>query len=172
MIETILYDLDNDTWSGRKALKMAAQLIAFAVCKALRLRPRKDFAFLCDDYALRLVKLNKMLGIKTIVGIRSELSKPELVRELRIINPQIDLRAHLHIGDNKDPDRQRLWVPALNQSRLTWHFEDQYAKQGKAKLLRTDLPCFHFDNPENLGRYVDFLFCRYLDADADLEIIN
>lgn len=172
MIETVLFDYDNDSWSGKKALRYAARLIVFAIRKALRLKPERDFAGLCDNYGQILVMLNKMIGVKTVLGIKQGLDKDELIKKLKLIDPDLDVRAHLHIGSNDDPYRQRIWLPALKQSRLSWHFEDNYCNQGKGKLLREDLPCFHFDNPEHLSKYVEFLFLRSLNADWDIEFLD
>lgn len=172
MIKEIMFDYDNDIWSGRKALRLGLKLIKFAILKGLKLNIPEEFSELCDNYGLHLVMMNKLIGIKTIVGIRDTLEKDIFIERLRLIDPEIEIKSHIHIGNNNDKDKQRIWIPPIAQSKLMWKFEDRYCDKGKAIMLSTDIPLFHFDNPEHFSKYIEFLYMRKIDAKNDLEIIE
>lgn len=172
MIKLILFDYDSDTLSGRKALKDGLNLIMFAIFKFFKIKPMVNFLMLCDNYAFTIIKLNKMLGIKTIIGIKSNLDKTELINKLTKIDANIDVRMHVHVGVMNDKNKLRLWYPPLNQTKNSWNFEREYCNNGFPKLGANDIPVFHFDNPHHLNNYISFLYNRYIDCNIDYDIVD
>lgn len=174
MIEIILFDYDSDKLSGRKFLKDGLGHILFSISKFLKIKHSffNKYYTSCDEYALTILKINKLLGIKTIVGIKTDLDKRELIDKLKGIDESIDIRIHIHIGENDDLFKKRIWIPPLNQSKYTLHFEDEYCNDKEPKLNINDIPTFHFDNPHHLQNYIDFIYKRYINYKGDYEIVE
>ena len=154
----ILIDWDQPNLSGSYAIKRGIKLIAYGICKKLNLRPKfvDEIYRETDEYAITISRLNELLGIYTIYGIRDSVKYEK--------NPTIeqlwknDVRRHIHIGENNDPDRQRLWEPALNQSKDTWHYDDDYYNGHEVTLKEGELPIFHVDRPFRLQTYIKYLY--------------
>jgi len=111
-------------------------------------------------YMETLIKLDMIAGITPIFGIRDEVRARhrERIEELEKIY-KVDIRRHIHIGDNDDPDRKRLWEPPLkNQTLNSWHFELEYMRGNKRELQFGELPIFHVDRPNLIWVYIDYLF--------------
>lgn len=107
-----------------------------------------------------LIKLDKIAGIISVFGIRDEIMSrygPE-IEELRE-KYKVDIRRHIHIGEDlTDPNRVRLWVPPLNQSKQTWSFDVKYMRGERVELDSGELPIFHVDRPHLIWNYIDFLY--------------
>jgi len=109
-------------------------------------------------YMETLIKLDEVCGVTPIFGIR-EVIRERYGKELDVlaIKYNVDVRHHIHIGDNQDPERRRLWEPSLTQSRDTWHFDTKWARGERVALGPGELPIFHVDAPHYLAYYIDYL---------------
>ena len=162
----VLHDWDSSTISGRKAMHRGISLVAYAISKVfpwLNLirrieRNNKGLELERIFYMKTLIKLDLLLGIDPIFGIRDEVSSI-YIEEILDLKEKfgLDIRKHFHIGSPPDPDRIRGWDPPLSQSMKSWTFEKDYI-EGRGELEPGDLPIFHVDNPENLRYYIDYLF--------------
>jgi len=154
----MLIDWDQPNLSGSYAIKRGIKLIAYGICKKFGLKPKfvEEIYKETDEYAITLSRLNELLGIYTIYGIRDNVKYEK--------NPTIeqlwknDVRRHIHIGENNDPDRQRLWEPALNQSKDTWYYDEDYYNGHEVTLKEGELPVFHVDRPFRLQTYIKYLY--------------
>ena len=111
-------------------------------------------------YMATLIKLNKMCGVHQIFGIR-DLIRKEYDEEINALALKygVDIRRHIHIGENSDPNRIRMWIPPLYfQTRESWHFDTKFARGEKVVLKPDELPIFHLDHPYHLDLYIDYLF--------------
>lgn len=122
-------------------------------------------------YMETLIKLNKISGVDPIFGIR-DIVRAKYGAEIDrlILDHDIDVRRHIHIGENSDPNRIRVWVPPLyGQTRVSWHFDTKFARGEKVVLGPEELPIFHVDRPFHLALYIDYLFGRKLNLFSQLE---
>ena len=111
-------------------------------------------------YMRTLIKLNKLCGVDQIFGIR-DIVDDRHKQEINALSfyYAIDVRRHIHIGENSDPDRIRTWwPPLLCQTPKTWHFDTKYSKGEKVVLGYNERPIFHVDRPFHLALYIDYLF--------------
>ena len=109
------------------------------------------------QYVETLIKLNKIIGIKSIFGIRPLIMDHFPVVEL-LERYNVDYRMHVHRGEYPDPDRERAWIPALNQTHNSWNYDRDYINGVRVKLNDDELPVWHVDRPENLRYYIDWLY--------------
>jgi hypothetical protein len=154
----VLFDWDDPDLEPLYALKRGVKLIVYAFCKFLGLRPKyvEEVYLETEEYAKAISKLNRMLGVETVFGIKDNVAeaKPSSLRYLRASGN--DVRRHIHIG-KYGSDRRRLWEPPLTQSMDTWHFDQDYHKGVKVELKRGELPIWHVDRPYWFISYVNFL---------------
>lgn len=155
----VLFDWDNPDLDYVYALKRGIKLIVFSVCRPLGIRFKyiEEIYTETDRHAKTIAKLNEMLGVETVFGIRDIVSdaKPNVVKYLK--DSGQDVRRHVHIGF-RGPDRKRLWFPPLIQSMDTWHYEIQYFNGIRVKLKEGELPIWHIDRPYRLATYIDFIY--------------
>jgi len=111
------------------------------------------------EYMLTLIKLNQLCGVKPIFGIRDEI-RERYDKEINELAEKhdLDVRRHIHIGKDTDPDRKRTWNPPLTQSRDTWHFGTSWVNGNPVPLKPNELPIFHVDRPQYLKHYIDYLY--------------
>ena len=111
------------------------------------------------EYMETLIKLDRIAGITPVFGIRDSVRErygnriDELEKSYRV-----DIRRHIHIGENSDPNRRRVWEPPLTQSRETWSFDSLFLQGKKVILKPGELPIFHIDQPRLIKVYIDYLF--------------
>ena len=111
-------------------------------------------------YMLTLIKLNKLCGVNQIFGIR-DIVKNRYDDEINLLASKygVDVRRHIHIGENSDPNRVRIWwPPLLCQTPKSWHFDTKYARGEKVVLGYNERPIFHVDRPFHFALYIDYLF--------------
>lgn len=157
---SVLHDMDEPHWNIFIALNRGTKLILYVICRLLRVRMR----FVDDVYeevrrnADTLAKLDKLLGVTSVMGIKREIldTYPGIMEELKRYD--VDVREHIHTGGNRDPNRERFWVPPLDQPRETWHYDTDYNKGKRTLLKKGQLPIFHVDRPDFLTDYVNFLY--------------
>ena len=154
----VLFDWDSPNLSGKWAIRQGLYLIVYGALKFLGIGFPKEIANETDNYVSTILKLNDMLGVEMVIGIRDPVktAKAETVKKLR--DKGYDVRRHVHIGENSDPNRQRLWEPPLNQTPHTWRYDVDYIAGKHVKLLPGELPIWHFDRPYHLKNYIDFLY--------------
>ena len=164
----VLHDWDRVNRSGSWALRRGISLVVYAIaqklpflkgCHAIMMNTLKiDKEQI--EYMETLIKLDMITGVIPIFGIRDEIRERhgERIDKLKEIYG-VDIRRHIHIGKNKDPDRKRLWEPPLNkQTPNSWHFEVNYMRGKKVELQPGELPIFHVDRANLISVYIDFLF--------------
>ena len=155
----ILHDWDDPDLYWIDAFKQGMKLLVYSACKLFHIRFSyiEDIYTQTDKYAETLVKLNSLVGVEGVFGIRDCVAeeKPNAVTYLK--DSGQDVRKHIHIL-KKGPNRKRLWEPPLTQSMDTWHFDNDYYKGIKVKLKEGELPIFHVDRPSRLPTYIDFLY--------------
>lgn len=158
IVKKVLFDWDNSDLDYIYAVQRGVKLIVYAVCKVLRLRPKyvEEIYTETDRYAEAVSKLNQMLGIETVFGIKDSVSKSK-PRSVIYLKEHDDVRRHIHIGKH-GPSRQRLWEPPLTQSPDTWDFEIKYYKGLKPTLKEGELPVWHIDRPYRLATYISFVY--------------
>lgn len=111
-------------------------------------------------YMLTLIKLNTLCGVHQIYGIR-RLIRNKYSEEINALASKygVDVRRHIHIGENSDSNRIRMWIPPLYfQTRESWHFDTKFARGEKIVLKPNEMPIFHVDRPFHLALYIDYLF--------------
>lgn len=156
----VLHDWDNPYPSGSWALKRGISLICYAVTKFLK-HPMGSVANETDSYVITLLKLDELLGIRPIFGLRDEVSAVKGSTASMLKLGGYDVRRHVHVGERLDPKRTRTWEPPLNQSPATWHFEDDCIAHRPTQLFEGELPCWHIDYPHHLRAYIDYLHSEY-----------
>ena len=112
------------------------------------------------EYMETLIKLDKIAGIIPVFGIRDNVRERygDRIDELQK-RYNLDIRRHIHIGANNDPNRKRIWEPQLErQTPNSWHFDLKYMQGIKMELQLGELPIFHIDRPNLLSVYIDYLF--------------
>lgn len=174
---SVIHDWDSSTISGRKAIRRGISLVLYAISKVfpilnrIRRIERNNDALELErvDYMETLIKLDLLLGIDSIFGIRPGVMRRcgEEIKDLKELYG-VDVRTHLHIGSPPDPGRKRLWIPSLSQSMKSWTFEKDYI-EGRGELEPGDLPIFHVDNPENLRYYIDYLYDERFEKKSLIE---
>ena len=102
-------------------------------------------------YLHTLIKLDRLVGVIPIIGIRDQLFLrfPRVANELRDKFGELDIRVHIHLGeDYTDPKRSRLWIPDLSQRVVeTGRYDSDYARKGILTPLKDgELPIFHADD--------------------------
>lgn len=112
-------------------------------------------------YLDTLISLDNLSGVTPVLGIKNTIYDlyPDLDQELREKFGQIDIRVHVHvIEDFKIPQRRRLWIPPLTQTKATWRYDSDWSRHGRLTLLKAgELPVFHVDYPNYLGSYIEWL---------------
>jgi hypothetical protein len=155
----VLFDWDLPELDMKYCFSRGIKLVLFSFCTFLHLRPKflEDIYLETDEYAKALIKLNEMLGVETVFGIRDVVSdaKPYMVNYLKDHNQ--DVRKHIHIGKH-GPDRIRTWEPPLTQSMDTWDFEIKYYNGILQPLKDGELPLWHIDRPYRLQTYINFVY--------------
>lgn len=157
----VLHDWDEPYKSERRSLYRAAQLILYALSRKVSILRRLPIVRPVYDElyrnSLALAKLDRLLGVHGIFGIRDDVAEryPDILNEIR---RYAEVRRHVHFDL---PDRRmRKWEPPLNQSPATWHYDRKYVKGQRnveGLLDRDELPIFHVDYPEFLSAYIDWL---------------
>ena len=164
----VLHDWDHVERSGSLSLRRGISLIFYAMARKLPLlngiQAIKTNTLKIEreqiQYMETVIKLDLIAGVIPIFGIRDKirLRHGKRIDELQVIYG-VDVRRHTHIGDNKDPDRKRLWEPPLNkQTRNSWHFGFDYLRGIKRVLQPGELPIFHIGEPDHISVYIDYLF--------------
>jgi hypothetical protein len=155
----VLIDWDQPNLSSIYAIKKGIKLITYGICKWLHIRPKfvEEIYRETDEYMLTLSRLNELIGVQTIFGVRDNVKavKEEVINKLP---PTDDVRRHIHLGHNRDPNRQRLWEPALQQTKSTWHYDEDYYHGHEVTLKEGELPVFHVDRPYRLQTYIKYLY--------------
>ena len=157
----VLFDWDNPNLSGKWAIRQGIYLIVYGVLKFLGVNFPREIANETDDYASTILKLNDMLGVETVIGIRDPVKAAKTRTVEKMVEAGCDVRRHIHIGKNSDPNRQRLWEPLLKQTPHTWHYDIDYVAGKPMNLLPGELPLWHFDRPYHLKNYIDFLYNEF-----------
>ncbi len=161
-MKKVLIDWDNPNVGGSWAIRRGLNLIAYGILKGLRIsKLPKEIEKETDDYALMILKINDMVGVETIVGIRDPVRSAKGTTVDAMVNAGYDVRRHIHIGDRADPDRRRVWEPPLRQSPLTWHYDSDYVAGKPVKIPPGELPIWHFDKPYWMKYYIDFLYKEF-----------
>lgn len=111
------------------------------------------------DYMETLIRLDRIAGITPVFGIRDSVRERygDRINKLQT-RYNVDIRRHIHIGENSDPKRERMWEPPLTQSRETWAFDSLFLQGKKVILKPGELPVFHIDQPRLIKVYIDYLF--------------
>jgi hypothetical protein len=131
----------------------------YSVCKFFHIRIKyvEDIYTQTDKYVETLVKLNSLVGVEGVFGIRDCVAEEKRLTISYLKNSGQDVRRHIHVL-KKGPNRKRLWEPPLNQSMDTWHFDSDYHNGVEVKLKEGELPVFHVDLPYRLSTYIDYLY--------------
>lgn len=161
----ILHDWDEPYLGRKDAIFQGIKLILYGICKWFMFKPK----FLKEIYEERkrnldtIIKLDKLVGINSVIGIRWKvyIHFPTIFKDLEKYD--IDVREHIHIGDDKNPYRKREWIPELNQSRNTWHYDRDWIEGNEPKLKDGELPIWHIDYPKILPYYIDFLYEKLIE---------
>jgi len=155
----VLIDWDNPNLDYMYAFKRGIKLILYSMCVLFHLRPKflEDIYLETDKHIETIMKLNEMLGVETVFGIRDVVSdaKPYIINYLKEYNK--DVRKHVHIG-KYGPNRIRTWNPPLTQSIDTWDFEIKYYNGILQPLKEGELPIWHIDRPYRLSTYIKFVY--------------
>lgn len=111
-------------------------------------------------YMETLIKLNQICGVDQVFGIR-DIVRAEYEKEIEdlISKYDLDVRRHIHIGEEPEPNRKRVWDPPLkDQTMQSWRFDADYEAGNNAKLGPNERPIFHVDRPFHLALYIKYLF--------------
>ncbi len=166
----VLHDMDRPYLGAFPALKRGAMLILYAISRVVRLR----FEFMDNIYeevrenADVLIKLDKLVGVESVVGVRDEIcrSYPHIMERLKEYD--VDVREHIHIG-KRHLNRKRLWIPPLNQPKETWHYDRDYIDGNKVMLKKGQLPIWHIDRPDRVKDYINFLYSVLVEGEQIYE---
>jgi len=164
----ILHDWDRLEIEGGYALRRGISLLLYCLSRKFSVLKRINYIRLNSEkietekisYMETLIKLNTLCGVQQIYGIRDiiKMKYGEAINALTL-KYAIDVRRHIHIGENSDPKRIRMWIPSLyGQTRNSWHFDTKYAKGELVKLGPNERAIFHIDRPHFLALYIDYLF--------------
>jgi hypothetical protein len=159
----ILHDWDDPYLKWKRAALIGFKYLLYSLCTLLgiKLKFNDDIHNELRRYAETLAKLDKLVGVEPIFGIRDLIEEeyPEIKQSLSQYN--VDIRKHIHIGeDYKSKDRKRIWKPPLNQPKHTWHYDTDYVKGREPELNPRELPIWHVDKPYYIKDYIDFLYER------------
>lgn len=156
----VLHDWDNPHRSGKRAIYRGIKLILYGICKKLKIRLRflDDIYYENRRYLETMIKIDKLVGVTSIIGIRNKIYNhyPNINTELEEYG--LDIRKHIHVGNNKNPDRKRIWIPELTQSENTWHYDKRWISKNEPELKDNELPIWHVDYPEFIFYYIEFLY--------------
>ena len=164
----VLHDWDRLEVSGRWARNRGLSLLLYALGRKFtflnRIKYMRENSAKIEGeklaYMRTLIKLNKLCGIDQIFGIR-DIVKNRYAEEINALRfyYSLDVRRHIHIGENDDPYRIRSWIPPLpKQTYNSWHFDTKFARGKKVALKSGELAIFHVDYPFHLALYIDYLF--------------
>lgn len=164
----VLHDWDRIKRSGSWALRRGISLLIYGLSVKFTILNRikaikKSNSKICReqlDYFETIIKLDLIAGVIPIFGILDEVRDKygnEINNLGRIYG--VDIRKHVHIGNNKDPNRKRIWEPPLSkQTPNSWSFEYHYMRGNRKELQPGELPIFHIDQPHFISVYIDYLF--------------
>lgn len=163
----ILHDWDRIGINGYHATERGLSLLGYMLARKIpflnRLSVFRENTKRLEDekleYMETLIKLDKLVGVISVFGIRDIIRERygKGIDELAA-KYDVDVRRHIHIGDNQDPRRKRLWDPPLNQSYDTWHFDRKWAMGIRTILKPGELANFHVERPYQLKNYIDYLY--------------
>jgi len=164
----VLHDWDRLEIEGQWAKRRGISLLLYCLVRKLKLL--RKIKYLNENaerieaekisYMETLIKLNRICGVDPVFGIRDVINKKygDEIYKLKL-RYEIDVRRHIHIGKNNDPNRIRMWIPPLyGQTRESWHFDTKFARGEKVFLGPDEMPIFHIDRPYHLALYIDYLF--------------
>jgi len=159
----ILHDYDDPNLSPNYAIKRGLKLIIYGIFKRFGLRP-KFIQHIYDEvreYADTLIKLDKLVGVTPIMGIRDKVQDhyPNIMKELSEYG--VDVRTHIHIGEIPDPNRIRTYEPITGLEHISsnvWHYDTDYVSKQRPKLKDGEIPIWHVDRPHFLKHYINFLY--------------
>ena len=156
-------DWDDPNIRGSWAIKKGVKLILYGILVLFRKTnwAPKEIMRETDDYAETMLKINDLLGIETVIGVRDSVKLAKIKTVEKMIEKGYDVRRHTHIGEPPDPNRQRLWDPPLHQTPHTWHYDIDYVAGNRVELLPGELPVWHIDRPHYLKHYIDFLYNEF-----------
>jgi len=150
----VLHDFDSSFLSGRYALKRGLKLVVFALSKWMPfLRPFvKDVYEESYRYCLTLAKLDKLVGVESVFGLRKEVEDrfPELRSSLQEMGFKVHGHSHLSKTDV-------IWDPPLDVASRYWFFDQKYATGEMQPTEETEWAVFHADYPHLLEHYIKFL---------------
>ena len=164
----VLHDWDRLEVSGAWARSRGISLLLYALGRKFsflnRIKYMRENTAKIEGeklaYMRTLIKLNKLCGADMIFGIRDIVKNRygEEINALRFYYG-LDVRRHIHIGENDDPYRIRSWIPPLpKQTNNSWHFDTKFEWGKKVSLKPGELAIFHVDRPFHLALYIDYLF--------------
>lgn len=153
----VLHDYDNVKPFRSYAFRRGLRMVAYAISDKLGLGlfPMDDEL---ESYMETLIKLDKLVGVEPIVGIRDKVleAKPHLFQRSQSLGA--DTRRHFHVGADNDPKRVRGWDPPLTLSRAVHMYDREWVKGTAGKIGKGDVPIWHVDYPHLLPNYIDFLY--------------
>lgn len=163
----VLHDWDRLLIEGGWVKKRFISLFFYGICRKFRFLRKISYLRKNAEkveaeqiaYMVTLIKLDRLCGVTPVFGIRDEIRERH-DKEINALAEKygLDVRQHIHIGDEPDPDRKRIWVPPLTQSRDTWNFDTEWVKGNRISLKVNELPIFHIDRPHYLKHYIDYLY--------------
>lgn len=177
----VLHDMDLPREAPYLAFKRGLKLILYSFFMCLGIR----FSFIDSIYeefrenADLIIKLDRLVGIEPVIGIKTEVQHiyPNIMTELR--KQCMDVREHIHVGDKKnrpfgwgqfsDPNRTRLWVPPLDQSKETWSYDTRYVAGEKMLLKEGQLPIWHIHRSDWVKHYINFLYSVLIEGERIYE---
>lgn len=165
---SVLHDWDRTIIEGGWAKRRSFSLFLYCLVRKFNiLRHIKYFRENAEKieaeqlaYMETLIKLNRICQVDMIFGIRDVVhEKYAWELDKLILAYDLDVRRHIHKGENDDPNRVRSWIPPLpKQTKNSWHFDTKFAKGERVKLKKDERPIFHIDRPFHLALYIDFLY--------------
>lgn len=167
----ILHDWDRTWISGKWAKNRGISLICYALSRKFPLLNRIKYFHENSEsiraeqlaYMETLIKLDKLCGVTSVFGIR-DIIKERYGKKIDGLTAlyDIDVRRHVHIGKNSDPNRTRTWEPYLYQPMENWSFDNRWInarKQGRKLVVNPNmLAGFHVDYPHHLSYYIAYLY--------------
>jgi len=162
----VLHDWDDPYLHPWHALRRALYLILYAASTQIPILNRiPRVAMIREEtreHADTLAKLDALVGIEPIFGIRDTVSQayPDIINELTM-KYRADVRRHIHIGCNSDPARVRTWEPIDGLEAVTarlWHFDRDYANGNPVELNPDEVAVWHVDYPRFLKHYINWLY--------------
>ena len=164
----VLHDWDRIEVNGRWALNRGLSLMLYALSRKVGILNK--ITFIRENtlkiegeklaYMEILIKLNKICRVDQVFGI-CDLAKAKYGEEIKALalKYDLDIRGHIHMGEDEDPARARTWTPPLEaQTRQSWRFDTDYEMGTRAILGPDERPIFHIDRPFHLSLYIKYLF--------------